>query len=183
MACESCKVVVKDALEDLEIHPLKVELGEVETKEALSDAKFKKFEKAINKVGLEIVENKAGILIDQIKNLCVEYVNSEKDIKVNASDYLSKKINKDYNYISTLFSEIELKTISSFITSYKMERAKEMIMFDDLSFSEIAHKLNYNNLSAFSSAFKKVTGFNPTHFKNLKERRRLAIQELNKKED
>ena len=183
MACESCKVVVKDALEDLNIHPLKVELGEVETKEDLSDVKFKKFEKAINKVGLEIVESKGGILIEQIKNLCVEYVNSEKDIKVNASDYLSKKINKDYNYISTLFSEIELKTINSFITSYKMEKAKEMIMFDDLSFGEIAHKLNYNNLSAFSAAFKKVTGFNPTHFKNLKERRRLAIQDLNKKED
>ncbi|MGV9004383.1 helix-turn-helix domain-containing protein [Flavobacterium sp.] len=183
MACESCKVVVKDALDDLDINFVKVELGEVETKEEISDAKFKKFEKVINKVGLEIVENKGGILIEQIKNCCIEYVNSEKDIKVNASEYLSKKINKDYNYISTLFSEIELQTINNFITSYKMERAKEMIIFDDLSFSEVAHKLNYNNLSAFSAAFKKVTGFNPTHFKNLKVKRRLAIQELSNKQD
>ena len=100
---------------------------------------------------------------------------------MNASEYLAKKIKKDYNYISTLFSEIELMTINNFITAYKMEKAKELIIFDDISFTEIAEKLNYNNLSAFSAAFKKVTGFNPTHFKNLKEKRRLAIQELTKK--
>lgn len=181
MACESCKVFVKEALEDLDVNPTRVALGEVETKEDLSNSTLKKFEKSINTVGLEIVENKGGILIEQIKNYCIEYVNDEKDIKVNASEYLAKKIKKDYNYISTLFSEIELMTINNFITAYKMEKAKELIIFDDISFTEIAEKLNYNNLSAFSAAFKKVTGFNPTHFKNLKEKRRLAIQELTKK--
>ena len=179
MACESCKVVVKDTLSDLDINVIHIKLGEVETKEELTDATLKKFDKTINKVGLQVVENKGAILIEQIKNCCIEYVNSEKDIKVNASEYLSDKIKKDYNYISTLFSEIELTTINNFITNYKMEKAKEMIVFDDLSFTEIAHKLNYNNLSAFSAAFKKVTGFNPTHFKKLKEKRRLAIHQLN----
>jgi AraC-like DNA-binding protein len=181
MACESCIMFVKDTLEDLNVQLTRVALGEVDTKEAVSDSKLKKFEKTINTVGLEIVENKGGILIEQIKNYCIEYVNSEKEIKVNASEYLSKKVKKDYNYISTLFSEIELMTINNFITAYKMEKAKEMIIFEDISFTEIAYKLNYNNLSAFSAAFKNATGFNPTHFKNLKEKRRLAIQELTKK--
>jgi AraC-like DNA-binding protein/copper chaperone CopZ len=181
MACESCKVVVKDALLKLDLHPVKVELGTAEIKEDLTDAKKEKLDALINKVGLEIIENKGGILIEKIKNYCQQYVVSEKNIKVNISDYLSEKLDKDYNYISNVFSEVEMSTIVHYINMLKIEKAKEMILFEDDKLTDIAQKLNFNSLSAFSAQFKKITGFNPSHFKNVKNKRRLAIQELTKK--
>lgn len=181
MACESCKIVVKEALQELHIQPIKVELGQAEIKQDISDAKKQKLDKLINKAGLQIIENKGAILIENIKKYSQEYAISEKDIKVNISDFLSKKLNKDYNYLSNVFSEVELSTIVQYINRIKMERAKEMILFEDHNFSEIASKLNFSTLSAFSSQFKKITGFNPSHFKNLKNKRRLTIQELTHK--
>lgn len=182
MACESCKVVVKEALQKLNLHPLKVELGQAEIKEDLSDAKKEKLNNLINKVGLEIVESKGAILIENIKKHCQEYVLAEKNIKVNISDFLSKKMGKDYNYLSNSFSDVELLTIVQYINAIKMEKAKEMILFEDLNFTEIALKLNFNNLAAFSTQFKKITGFSPSHFKKLKEKRRLTMQQIAGKE-
>lgn len=182
MACESCKVVVREALSDLKLHPVKVELGQAEIKEDLSPAKKEKLNSIINKAGLEIVESKGAILIESIKKHCQDYIVSQKKIKVNISDFLSQKLNKDYNYLSNLFSEVELQTIVQYINSIKIEKAKEMILFEDYNFTEIATKLNFNNLAAFSTQFKKTTGFSPSHFKKLKERRRLTIQQLSKKE-
>ena len=179
MACESCKVVVKEALEELNLHPKKVELGVAEVKEELDSEKKQKLNAIIKKVGLEIVESKGGILIEKIKNYCQEYVNSDKNMKVNISDYLAKKMDKDYNYLSNAFSEITLNTIVSYVNLIKMEKEKEMILFEDDNFTEIASKLNFSSLSSFSTQFKKTTGFNPSHFKKLKEKRRKAIQELN----
>lgn len=181
MACESCKVVVKDALQKLKLNPVKVELGQAEIKEELNETQKQKLDGLLNKVGLEIVENKGGILIEQIKAFCHEYVASEKHIKINISDFLSQKLNKDYNYLSNIFSEVEMCTIVHYINLIKIEKAKEMILFEDFNFSEIATKLNFSNLSAFSTQFKKITGYNPTHFKNLKSKRRRTIQELTKK--
>ncbi|WP_293895814.1 helix-turn-helix domain-containing protein [Flavobacterium sp.] len=181
MACESCKVVVKDALLKLNLNPVKVELGQAEIKEELTNATKQKLDNIINKVGLEIVETKGGILIESIKNHCQSYVVSEKHVKVNISEYLSQKLNKDYKYISNIFSEVEMCTIVHYINMLKIERAKEMLLFADYNLTEIAHKLNFNNLSAFSTQFKKITGFNPTHYKNLKNKKRFAIQELTKK--
>lgn len=181
MACESCKVVVKEALTKLKLHPVKVELGMAEIKEEIDDEKKEKLDDIINKVGLEIVESKGGILIERIKNHCQAYVVSEKHVKVNISDYLSEKLKKDYNYLSNIFSEVEMSTIVHYINLLKIERAKEMILFEDFNLTEIAEKLNFSNLSAFSTQFKKITGYNPTHYKNLKNKRRKAIQELSKK--
>lgn len=181
MACESCKVVVKDALLKLNLNPVKVDLGQAEIKEELSESKKQKLDSLLNKAGLEIIENKGGLLIEQIKAFCHEYVTSEKNIKVNISDFLSQKLNKDYNYLSNIFSEVEMCTIVHYINLIKIEKAKEMILFEDFNFSEIATKLNFSNLSAFSTQFKKITGYNPTHFKKLKSKRRRTIQELTKK--
>lgn len=181
MACESCKVVVKDALIKLNLTPVKVELGQAEILEEVIDDVKQKLDNIINKVGLEIVESKGGILIESIKNHCQSYVVSEKHVKVNISDYLSEKLNRDYKYLSNVFSEVEMSTIVHYINLLKIERAKEMILFEDFNLTEIAHKLNFNTLSAFSTQFKKITGFNPTHYKNLKNRKRLAIQELSSK--
>lgn len=181
MACESCKVVVREALEELKLEPVRVELGEAEVKGNLSEEKKEKLNAEIQKVGLEIVENKGIVLIEKIKHFCHEYAFSEKEIKINISDFLAQKLKKDYNYISNAFSEIESCTIVNYINMIKMERAKEMILFEDYNFTEIADKLHFNNLSTFSTQFKKITGFNLTHFKNLKNIRKLSIQELVKK--
>jgi AraC-like DNA-binding protein/copper chaperone CopZ len=181
MACESCKVVVKDALLKLNLHPVKVNLGTAEIEENLSEAKKQKLDAIIKNAGLEIVESKGGILIEKIKNYCHEYIVSEKHIKVNISDFLSHKLDRDYNYISNIFSEVEMCTIVHYINLLKIEKAKEMILFEDHNFSEIAARLNFNSLAAFSTQFKKITGYNPTHYKNLKNKRRLTIQELTHK--
>lgn len=178
MACESCKVVVKETLQDLKLHPLKVELGEAEIKEKISDDKKKKLNALIRKVGLELIESKEAILIEKIRAAVMEYVESPKSAKMNFSDFLSKKLDYDYNYLSNLFSEVEASTITYYINSIKMEKAKELILFEDLTISEVAEKLHYNNLSSFSAQFKKITGFTPSHFKRLKERRRKTIQAL-----
>ncbi|MGA9639552.1 helix-turn-helix domain-containing protein [Flavobacterium sp.] len=179
MACESCKVVVTEALEELHLTPVKVELGEVVIKEEINVEKKQKLNRIIQKVGLEIVESKGGILIEKIKKCCHEYVNANSSIKINISDYLTKELNLDYNYLSNAFSNVTSCTIINYINVIKMEKAKEMILFEESNFSEIATKLNFSSLSAFSTQFKKITGFSPSHFKNLKKIRRKAIQEIN----
>lgn len=182
MACESCKEFVKKSLEELKCHPVKVELGEVTIKEELKPAQKEKLSKVLRKVGLEIVEDKAGIIIQKIKANMYEYLNSPKIQKENFSDYLSKQLNLDYTYLSNTFSELEATTISHYMSRIKMERAKEMILFEDLTMSEIAEKLYYSNSSHFSTQFKKITGVPPSHFKNLKEKRRYTMQEIDKNE-
>lgn len=179
MACESCKVVVKEALEELDLNPVKIELGEAVIKEEINAEKKKKLNSIIKKVGLELIESKGAILIEKIKNYCQEYVNSDKGEKMNISDFLTEKIDLDYNYLSNAFSEVTSNTIINYTNLLKMEKAKEMILFEENNFSEIATKLHFSSLSAFSTQFKKITGFSPTHFKNLKEKRRKAIHELN----
>ncbi|MCO6163161.1 helix-turn-helix domain-containing protein [Flavobacterium sp. NRK F7] len=180
MACESCKVVVKEALEELNLHPEKVELGMAETKEDLDSETKEKLNQIIQKVGLEIVESKGGILIEKIKHYCQEYVNNGEKINYNLSEYLQKKLDKDYNYLSNAFSEVTSTTIIMYVNLLKMEKAKEMILFEEHNFTEIATKLNFSNLSTFSALFKKITGFTPSYFKKLKEKRRKAIQNLTK---
>lgn len=180
MACESCKVVVKEALEELNLHPEKVELGMAETKEDLDTKTKEKLNQMIQKVGLEIVETKGGILIEKIKHYCQEYVNNGEKINSNISEYLQKKLDKDYNYLSNAFSEVTSTTIIMYVNLLKMEKAKEMILFEEHNFTEIATKLNFSNLSTFSALFKKITGFTPSYFKKLKEKRRKAIQNLTK---
>ena len=183
MACESCKAVVKQSLEDLKLHPVKVDLGEVEIRENISPQQKEKLNKMLQKVGLEIVEDKAGIIIQKIKTHIHEYLNSSEIQKINFSDYLSKQLNLDYTYLSNTFSELEATTISHYMSRVKMERAKEMILFEDLTMTQIAEKLYYSNSSHFSTQFKKITGFPPSHFRNLKEKRRYTMQEIDKQKE
>ncbi len=179
MACESCKVVVKEALEKLHLQPLKVELGEAEIKKDIKPEQKEKLNAEISKAGLQLIENKNGIIIEKIRKAILDYIDAEKNPKLNFSDFLHKRLNYDYNYLSNLFSEVEARTIAQYMISIKIERAKEMIMFEDHTLSEIAEKLHYSNLSHFSLQFKKSTGLTPSHFKKLREKRRIVIQDLN----
>ena len=130
-------------------------------------------------LGFEVLDDNRKRLIEKIKNLIVEQVHhTEIDEKHNFSDILSKKLNKDYSYLSGLFSEVEGITIEKYIINQKIEKVKELIIYDELNLSEIAFKLGYSSIAHLSAQFKKVTGLTPTHFKRLKNKRRIAIQNL-----
>lgn len=179
MACESCKVVVKEALEELDISHVKVELGEVETTKEISDDDKRLLNKIIKKVGLELLEKKQGVLIEKIRKVIIEYVyKSDEKPNIKFSVLLSEKLNHSYTYLANFFSEVEATTIEQFIIALKIERIKELIIFEEDTLSEFAYKLHYSSVSHLSSQFKKVTGLTPTHFKSLKEKRRIAIQNI-----
>ena len=178
MACESCKVLVKEELEKLGVQPLKVELGEAEIKEKLSVAEQQQFNNGIKKAGLELVKNREGILIDQIKTAIIDYIENNDRIKSNLSDYLSRKLHYDYPYISSYFSAMQANTIEQYMIALKIEKVKEMLVVDGLTLTQIAYKLNYSSVAHLSHQFKKVTGLPATHFKKLKSIRRLTIQGL-----
>ncbi|UAY53327.1 helix-turn-helix domain-containing protein [Ferruginibacter albus] len=173
MACDCCKVLVEEELEKLGVHPQKIELGEVHLKEdELPVKKQKQFTEAIKRAGLEIVENKKGILLEKIKQLIHEYVNNSKEKNsMNLSTYLSKALHYDYAYLTNFFSEMEATTIEQYVIALKIEKVKELILFDELTLTEIAYKLHYSSVAHLSNQFKKVTGLTPSHFRKLKEKR------------
>jgi len=179
MACESCKILVMNALDELGISPFKVELGEIETKEELSDLEKKNLNTIINKAGLELLEKKQGVLIEKIKKFIIDYVkNSEERSNMKFSVLISKELNFSYAYLANFFSEIEATTIEQFMIALKIERIKELIIFGEDTLSEISYKLNYSSAAHLSNQFKKVTGLTPSHFKALKEKRRISIQKI-----
>jgi AraC-like DNA-binding protein len=155
MACESCKVLVKEELEKLGLKPMKVELGEAETKVNVSEKKEKEFSAAIKKAGLELVKSKEAVLTDQVKALIAEYIERSASIKSNLSDYLSKNLHYDYAYLSSYFSAMQANTIEQYTIALKIEKVKELLVLDDLTLSQIADKLNYSSVAHLSSQFKK----------------------------
>ncbi len=179
MACESCKVVVQEALAELDISPVKVELGEIETKEDITDDEKLKLNSKIRKAGLELLEKKQGVLIEKIRKVAIDYVyKSDEKPNIKFSALLSEELNHSYTYLANFFSEVEASTIEQFIISLKIERIKELIIFGDDTFSEIAFKLHYSSVAHLSAQFKKVTGLTPSHFKALKNKRRITIQNI-----
>ncbi|MBL0103158.1 MAG: helix-turn-helix transcriptional regulator [Bacteroidetes bacterium] len=179
MACESCKIVVQEALQELEIDSAKVELGEIITKEDVSDSEKKKLNNIIQKAGLELLEKKQGVLIEKIRTVAIEYVyKSDERPNIKFSVLLAEKLNHSYTYLANFFSEVEATTIEQFVISLKIERIKELIIFGEDTLSQIADKLHYSSVSHLSSQFKKVTGLTPSHFRELKEKRRITIQNI-----
>ena len=179
MACESCKIFLKDSLDELNIKIVKVELGEIETRHDVSDDEKMRLNGKIKKAGMELLEKKQGVLIEKIRKVMIDYVansNYEPDIKFSV--LLSKELNHSYTYLSNLFSEVEATTIEQYIIALKIERVKELIIFGEDNFSEIAHKLNYSSPAHLSAQFKKVTGLTLSHFKALKEKRRITIEKI-----
>ena len=179
MACESCKVVVTEALKELDIITVKVELGEIETKEDVSDDEKMQLNNKIKAVGLELLEKKHGVLIEKIRKVIIDYVyNSDEKPNVKFSVLLSEELNHSYTYLANFFSEVEATTIGQFIIALKIERIKELIVFGEHTLSEIADKLHYSSVAHLSNQFKKITGLTPSHFKALKEKRRITIQKI-----
>jgi len=172
-------MAVKEELKRLGLHFIMVDLGEVEIMENISAEQREQVKIALLKSGLELMDDKRAILIEKIKNTIIEMVHhSDELIKTNFSDYLSEKLNHDYTFLSKLFSEVQGTTIEQFIISHKIERIKELMIYDELNISEIAMKMNYSSVAHLSNQFKKVTGLSPSHFKQLKDKRRIPIEEI-----
>ena len=172
-------MIVKQELTNLGLHYVIVALGNVEILENISKAQKNALKVSLNKYGLELLEDKRNILIEQIKKVVVEYVHySDEQLKINFSDYLSDKLNHDYTYMANLFSEVAGITIEHFIIAHKVEKVKELLMYDELSLTEISYKLNYCSVAHLSNQFKKVTGLSPSRFKKLKENRRRGLGTL-----
>ncbi|MES1224984.1 MAG: AraC family transcriptional regulator [Bacteroidota bacterium] len=180
MVCSRCKMVVESELIKFGLHPLVVNLGEVDIEETELDSKQKsQLNGKLMSFGFEIIDDKKSRLIERIKNAIVELVHySDEQLKVNLSHHISNHLNLDYSYLSNLFTEVEGTTIEKYFIAQKIEKVKELILYDELSLSEIADKLNYGSVSYLSKQFKKVTGLTPSHFKQVRERKRKSIEEL-----
>lgn len=179
MVSTRCKMMVKEELKKLGLHYIMVELGEVEIMENITAEQREQIKIALLKSGLELMDDKKAMLIEKIKNIIVELIHySDEELKINFSDHLSEKLKYDYTYLANLFSEVHGTTIEQFIISHKVERIKELIIYDELNISEIAWKMNYSSVAHLSNQFKKVTGLSPSHFKQLKDKRRSPIEEI-----
>jgi YesN/AraC family two-component response regulator len=176
MVCIRCQMAVKSELEKLGLHHTRVELGETEIMEELSAEQRDILSTSLKKIGLELLDDKKNIMVEKIKTIIIQLVHYNEDqIKTNLSDYLSEKLNHNYTYLSNLFSEIKGTTIEKYYLSNKIERVKELLVYDELNLTEIAWKLHYSSVAHLSNQFKKITGLTPSHFKNLKYKRRNAL--------
>jgi AraC-like DNA-binding protein len=179
MVSERCKMAVKEALKKMGLHFIVVDLGEVDIMETLTREQRELLKESLLISGLELMDDKKAVLIERIKNAIIEMVHhSEETVKVNFSEYLSQKLDYDYTYLANLFSEVQGTTIEHFIISHKVERIKELIIYDELNITEIAWKLNYSSVAHLSNQFKKVTGLSPSHFRQLKDKRRSPIEDI-----
>jgi AraC-like DNA-binding protein len=179
MVSNRCKMVVKEILKELNLHFILGDLGEVEIMENISLEQREYLKKELIESGLELMDDKKSILIEKIKNIIIQMIHhSEENIKINFSDYLSEKLHHNYNYLANLFSDTQGTTIEHFIIYNKIERVKELMIYGELTITEIAYKMNYSSVAHLSSQFKKVTGLAPSHFKQLKDKRRNSIEEL-----
>ena len=179
MVSARCKMSVKEELKKLGLHFIVVDLGEVEIMETMSIPQREQLKAALLLSGLELMDDKRAVLIEKIKNVIIQMVHhSEEVIKMNFSDFLSEKLNHDYTYMANLFSEVQGTTIEQFIISHKIERIKELIIYGELNITEIAWKMNYSSVAHLSNQFKKVTGLSPSHFKQLKDKRRSPIEDI-----
>lgn len=179
MVCGRCKMVVKSELVKLGLHPVAVELGEVEIQEEAIDKIKMELLHNLQSLGFDLIDDKKSKTIERAKTLIIDLVqNKHNQININLSHYLSQQIGQDYGAISVLFSEVEGVTIEKYFISQKIEKVKELLIYDEMTLNEIAFLLNYSSVAHLSNQFKKVTGFSPRYFKQLKDKKRRQIEDL-----
>lgn len=174
-----CKLMVKEELQKLGLHYVIVDLGMVEILEDISLEQRKQLKENLLKSGLELLDDKKSILIEQIKNIIIEMIHYTDELpKVNYSDFLSEKLGYDYTYLANIFSEVKGITIQQFIIIHKIEKVKELLIYDELNLTEISYKLHYSSVAHLSNQFKKITGLTPTFYKQLKDKRKQNLEDL-----
>ncbi|OOQ62009.1 helix-turn-helix domain-containing protein [Mucilaginibacter pedocola] len=179
MVCSRCKMVVKAEAEKLALHPTTVELGELDLDVEPDKATMETFGANLRKLGFEIIDNRKSRIIEQIKTAVINLIHHQQEHpNTNLSDYLAAKLNYEYGYLSSLFSEVEGSTIEKYAISQKIERVKELMMYDELTLSEIANQMGYSSVAYLSAQFKKQTGLTPSFYKSLKDKKRQNIEDL-----
>lgn len=174
-----CKMMVKEELTNLGLHYANVDLGAVDIMETITDQQREQLKIALLKSGLELMDDKRAILVEQIQNVIIKMVHHADELpKTNFSDYLVEILDYDYTYLANLFSETKGVTIEHFIILHKIERVKELIIYDELNLSEIAWKLHYSSVAHLSHQFKKITGLTPSYFKSLKHKKRSTLENV-----
>ena len=179
MVSNRCKMVVKEELKKLGLHFIVVDLGEVEIMETLTRDQQESLKAGLLNSGLEIMDDRKAVLIEKIQNVVTEMIHyTEEAPKINYSKYISEKLNYDYTYLSNLFSEVKGITVQQYIIVHKIEKAKELLFNNELNLTEISYKLHYSSVAHLSNQFKKITGLTPSHFKQLKDKKRKPLEEL-----
>lgn len=174
-----CKMVVKEELKKLGLRYVIVDLGSVELLEDITDLQRQELKTNLNRYGLELLENKKSILIDKIKNVIIEMIHYSDEIpKINYSDYISEKLELDYTYLANIFSEVNGITIQQFIIIHKIERVKELLLYNQLNLTEIAFQLHYSSVAHLSNQFKKITGLSPSFFKSVGKKRKKNLENM-----
>jgi YesN/AraC family two-component response regulator len=179
MVCIRCKMLVKEELTKLGIQYTSVELGEADISSPFTIELHDQLRDALLRSGLELMDDKKSVLIQRIKNVIVEMVHyTEEPLIVNFSVFLSDQLQHDYTYMANLFSEVQGTTIEKFIIAHKIERVKELLVYNELTLTEIAYQMHYSSVAHLSAQFKKTTGLTPSHFKQLKEKRRNMLEDV-----
>lgn len=179
MVCSRCKMAVKAELERSGLKATAVELGEIELEKEANEEELKKLDHSLKQLGFELIDDKKARIIERTKNAIIHLIHhSDHTLKTNLSGFLSDKLHYDYTYLSNLFSEVEGTTIEKFFITHRIEKVKELLVYDELSLSEIADRLNYSSVAYLSSQFKKITGLTPSFYKSLKEHKRQNIEDL-----
>jgi len=179
MVSQRCKMMVRDALIALGVHVITVDLGVAEIKEDLNLAQHDELKETLLHAGLELLDNKKTILVEKIKNVITEMVHYNDELpKCNYSDYISDTLGYDYTYLSNIFSEVKGITIQQYIILHKIERVKELLLYDELNLTQISYKMHYSSVAHLSNQFKKITGLSPTFYKQLKEKRNSNLENL-----
>ncbi|MEP5614452.1 MAG: AraC family transcriptional regulator [Cyclobacteriaceae bacterium] len=179
MVCNRCIEAVKEEFEKNEVLISKIKLGEVEIEELLDSDKKKQITDDLSKRGFELLEDKNSQLIENIKSLLVDQIHyKDKPLNTNYSTYLEKEIGKDYNTLSSLFSSVEGVTIERYIILQKLEKIKELLIYDEINLSQIAHRLGYSSVQHLSNQFKKNTGMTPTEFRRLQDPDRKTLDNI-----
>ena len=179
MVSNCCLVTVKAILSDIGIHCITVELGEVEVEGIVTPEQLDRVKIALLRSGYELMADKRKILTEKIKTAIIDLVHNTAEVpKTTNSDFISRKLEYDYTYLANLFSEVTGTTIEHYIIAHKIERVKELLLYDELNLTQIATKLNYSSVAHLSTQFKKVTGLTPTSFKQLKHKERIALENV-----
>ncbi len=179
MVCNRCILVVRNELERIGAKAQAVDLGEVTLSQPLTSAQRQTLEEAFRSLGFELIDDRKSKIIDKVKTLIIELVHQHNsELRTNLSEYLTRHIYHDYSYITHLFSEVEGTTIEKYFIAQKIERVKELLVYDEMTLTEIAFLLHYSSVAHLSHQFKQVTGLTPTHFKNIRTQKRKPLDEI-----
>jgi AraC family transcriptional regulator len=180
MVCDRCIIVVRQQLDSLGLSYKNIQLGAAELAEPASKDKLQTLKEQLNNLGFEVLDDKKSTIVEKIKNTIIQLIQSEDEqaLTIKLSVLLHEKLQMDYHYLSSLFSSIEGVTIEKYVILQRIEKAKELLMYDELSVGQIADKLGYSSVQHLSQQFKKTTGLTPSHFKQLRENMRKSIDKI-----